>query len=146
MQAMTSRIAIATLALAGVVATPVAAQVAPEVVRDRQEMTELRGDWVIGANVRSMDDESVGTISDLIIDANDGTVTAAVIDVGGFLGFGAKPIAVDWEELQITYDGNEVQLAITREEAEEAPEFEFRERDVPPPPPPPAGTGGGMAN
>ncbi len=78
-------------------------------------------------------------------------MTAAVVSVGGFLGFGAKQIAVDWTELQINHDGHEVILPITVEWAEEAPEFAFRDRTEPPPPPPPpaaappATGGGGIA-
>ncbi len=132
------------IAMAGFVTMAASQALTQEVIRDTQDMSELRGDWVIGATVRAPDDSVVGTITDLLIDEREGTVTAAVIDVGGFLGFGAKPIAVDWNELQIDFDGNEVTLGITPDEADEAPEFAFREREFPPPPAPPAG--GGMPN
>jgi hypothetical protein len=68
-----------------------------------------------------------------------------VVSVGGFLGFGAKQIAVEWDELDIRYDAFEVVLPITVEWAADAPEFGFRDRVAPPPPPgaePPPATGG----
>jgi sporulation protein YlmC with PRC-barrel domain len=64
----------------------------------------VRGDWVLGARVTSLDGESIGSIEDLILDQEDGSVNAAVVSVGGFLGFGGKQIAVDWSELNINYD------------------------------------------
>jgi sporulation protein YlmC with PRC-barrel domain len=106
---------------------PPAADV-PAAVVDRMEPNELRGDWIIGTSVTSPGDETIGTIQDLIVDAETGQVTAAVLGVGGFLGIGAKNIAVDWNQLQIDYDGREITLDMTREQADAAPDFEFRER------------------
>lgn len=119
-----------------------------EAVRNSQDATELRTDWIIGASVTTPEGDSVGSIEGLLLDESDGSVTAAVVSVGGFLGFGAKQIAVDWQELDIQYDGFEVVLPISVEVAEEAPEFAFRDRAEPPPPPgagAPAGGTGGMA-
>lgn len=104
---------------------------------------ELRSDWVLGASVTSTQGETIGSIEDLILDPGDGSINAAVISVGGFLGFGAKNIAVDWEELQITYDGEEITLDLTREQADDAPEYEFRDREGAPAPAPDAPAGGG---
>ena len=118
-----------------------------EVLRNSQDMSELRTDWVIEAPVVTPDGDRVGSIDGLLLDETDGQVTAAVVSVGGFLGFGAKQIAVDWNELDIRYDGFEVVLPITTDRADEAPEFAFRDRAEPPPPGSgaPAGGTGGMA-
>jgi sporulation protein YlmC with PRC-barrel domain len=107
----------------------------PETVMQSQEVKDLLGSWIIGATARSPEGEDIGPIRDLLIDKDTGTITGAVLGVGGFLGIGAKAIAVDWAELQIDYDGNEVTIALTREQAEAAPEFQFREQEAPPPPP-----------
>lgn len=92
-----------------------------------QGSDELRGDWVIGTTVVSPQDETIGQIQDVII-TPDGQITSAVLSVGGFLGLGAKNIAVDWNELQISEDGQQITLNITREEAEQAPEYAFRDQ------------------
>jgi len=132
----------ASMAAAALVTTSLAQE---EVLRQTQDADELRTDWVIGAPVVTPEGDSVGSIEGLLVDETDGSVTAAVVSVGGFLGFGAKQIAVEWDELDIQHDGYEVVLPITVESAEEAPEFAFRDRAEPPPPPgaeaPPA-TGG----
>ena len=99
-----------------------------------QGANELRSEWLLGSDVVSTQGEAIGSIEGLIIDASEGTVNAAVISVGGFLGFGAKNIAVDWDELQIEFDGEEITLDLTREQADEAASYEFRDREGAPPP------------
>lgn len=114
---------------------------ASDVIVESQEGEELRGDWVLGARVYTPDGETIGSIEDLILSSEEGSVNAAVVSVGGFLGFGAKEIAVDWSQLEINYDANEVTLGITRDEAEAAPEYSFRERESAPAPAVGTGTG-----
>lgn len=105
------------------------AQDSGDVIVESQELEEVRGDWVLGARVLTPEGVRIGNIEDLIIDKENGSVNAAVISVGGFLGFGAKDIAVEWSELELNYDANDVRLGITVEEAEEAEEYIFRGRE-----------------
>lgn len=120
---------------------PAFAQEAQEVIVQSQGGSEVRADWVLGGRVTTPDGEMIGSIEDLILDEEDGSVNAAVVSVGGFLGFGAKEIAVDWSELDMNYDANEITLGITREEAEAAPAYNFRDRETAPAPQPQTGTG-----
>lgn len=132
---------LSTLAIAtSLAATPVLAQ---DVLVEEQTSSELRGDWVLGARVTSTQDEAIGSIEDLIISEEDGNIIAAVVSVGGFLGIGAKQIAVDWPELEMNWDANEVRLELSREEAEEADEYQYRNREYEPAPEA-TGTGTGM--
>lgn len=129
--------------------TEATAPEAEAVVRE-QAPNELRVDWITGTQVTSPDGEAIGNINDLILDGETGEMSAAVLSVGGFLGIGAKQIAVDWAELQIDYDANEISLDMTREQADAAPEYVFREQEQPPAPAPEGtgttgtGTSGGM--
>lgn len=120
------------MALAAGLSLSGGALAAEDVLRQDQKAEELRGQWVIGSTVRTPDGEVVGQIEDLIVDQKDGSVTAAILSVGGFLGFGAKNIAVKWNELQIMYDATVVRLDLTRQAAEKAPQFTFREQQRPP--------------
>lgn len=129
---------------APLIAQTAIAQDAEQVIVENQAGSEVRGDWVLGARVYNPEGEFIGSIEDLILDQEDGAVNAAIVSFGGFLGFGAKEIAVDWSELEINYDGNEITLAITREEAEAAPEYSFREQESAPAPMPETGTGTGI--
>jgi len=112
------------------------------VVRE-QAQNELRLDWITGTNVKSPDGETIGDINDVIVDGETGELTAAVLSVGGFLGIGSKQIAVDWSKLKIDYDANEISSDLTREEADAAPEYAFRDQEQPPAPAMDTGTGMG---
>lgn len=141
---MLKKLAMAAIA-APLVIQPAYGQTADDVIVESQARSEVRGDWVLGARVTTPDGEIIGSIEDLILDEEDGSVNAAVVSVGGFLGFGGKEIAVDWSELRMDYDANEVTLGITREQAESAPEYTFRDRVYPPPPLPEPAAGTGVA-
>jgi sporulation protein YlmC with PRC-barrel domain len=126
-------------ALACAVASPVLAQ---DAIRQNQQAEELRADWIVGTTVTTPAGETIGTIDDILLDEEEGVVTAAIVSVGGFLGFGAKQIAVKWDDLQQQYDASEVVLDLSREDAEAAPEFNFRDQELPPPPAAGQGIGG----
>jgi sporulation protein YlmC with PRC-barrel domain len=105
-----------------------------DIIVQEQASSELRGDWVLGSRVTSTEGERIGSIEDLIIEQDDGSIIAAVVSVGGFLGIGAKQIAIDWSELQINWDANEIMLELTREEAEAADDYVYRNREYEPAP------------
>lgn len=94
---------------------------------------QASGQWlgsdIIGTEVVTSTDEQLGSISDLVME-RDGTVIAAVIDVGGFLGIGAKPVAVSFDSLTATptEDGEKIVIALTKEELNTAPEFKSLEQ------------------
>ena len=60
--------------------------------------SDLRGTRVYGAN-----NESIGDISDVLVDRN-GRMIAVIVGVGGFLGIGQKDVAVPFEALEIVGD------------------------------------------
>lgn len=101
-------------------------------VAREQAMNELRIEWITDATVTAPDGTSIGGISDLIVDGETGQMIAAIIGVGGFLGIGAKQIAVPWDQLVVNYDAQEVTSDLTKEEAEAAPEYVFRDREAAP--------------
>ena len=65
--------------------------------------SSFSGDWraskVVGLNVYNDQNESIGSINDLLMDKSGG-VKAAVISVGGFLGVGAHLVAVPYEKVK----------------------------------------------
>jgi sporulation protein YlmC with PRC-barrel domain len=52
-------------------------------------------------NVYDTSDNSVGEISDVLLD-KDGGVTAVIVSVGDFLGLGAKYVSVPFNALRVT--------------------------------------------
>ena len=80
---------------------------------------------VLGRDVRSPADENMGRIVDVIVDRT-GTVRAAVIDFGGFLGVGSRKIVVDWNALhfgRIAENGDAITLELTKAQVTAAPEY-----------------------
>ena len=65
--------------------------------------SSLHGDWrtskVVGLGVYNDDNESIGSINDLLTDRN-GTIKAVVLGVGGFLGMGAHLVAVPYDKIK----------------------------------------------
>ncbi|MEJ6404094.1 PRC-barrel domain-containing protein [Yoonia sp. 2307UL14-13] len=90
------------------------------------EVTELTADDLTGARVYGPNDEDVGEISELLM-TNDGLIDQAVIDVGGLLGIGERPVAVTFDELQImrAADGGDLRVYIdsSQEALEQQPEY-----------------------
>jgi hypothetical protein len=80
---------------------------------------------VLGRDVRSPADEDMGHIVDVIVDRT-GTVRAAVIDFGGFLGVGSRKIVVDWNALHFGRVNNKtdsITLELTKAQVAAAPEY-----------------------
>ena len=55
---------------------------------------------LLGTTVLDAKDESIGEVGDVIVSEN-GDVEAYIVDVGGFLGIGEKPVALDASQLDI---------------------------------------------
>lgn len=80
---------------------------------------------VLGRDVRSPADEDMGHIVDVLVDRT-GTVRAAVIDFGGFLGVGSRKIVVDWNALHfghVNEKGDSITLELTKAQVAAAPEY-----------------------
>jgi hypothetical protein len=84
----------------------------------------MRASKVVGATVHNGERESIGSIDDLIITADE-RVPVAVLSVGGFLGIGAKLVAVPFERLQIDREGNVTLPGATRDSLRDLPEFKY---------------------
>lgn len=96
-----------------------------------QQTTDWRGSKLIGATVYGSDNASIGEVNDLVL-ASDGKVNGVVIGVGGFLGVGAKNVAVPFDKLNVTRKPNsatidKITVAFSKEELKNAPTFAFYE-------------------
>lgn len=67
------------------------------------DSSTLQGDWrtskVVGLNVYNDNNESIGSIDDLLTDKS-GNIKVAVISVGGFLGVGSHLVAVPFDKIK----------------------------------------------
>jgi hypothetical protein len=74
---------------------------APAAEAGQQQPAEggRRSSRIIGSAVHNDRDERIGTVDDLIV-GQDGRISEAVLSVGGFLGLGAKLVAVPYGQLR----------------------------------------------
>lgn len=82
---------------------PAATSPAPGASTSAASPTEFKGNWraskIAGLSVYNDKNESVGSINDLLMDKS-GSVKAAVIGVGGFLGVGEHLVAVPLDKVK----------------------------------------------
>lgn len=91
-----------------------------------QEQTQLTADDLIGTDVRNPQDEKIGKIEDLVLDA-DMKVVGVVVSVGGFLGMGRHDVALTRDQVQFAAAGDKgarvATVSMTKEQLKAAPEF-----------------------
>jgi sporulation protein YlmC with PRC-barrel domain len=91
-----------------------------------QAPDQISANTYIGQSVYNGQNESIGSVNDLIM-KKDGGIVAAVVGVGGFLGIGEKNVAVPMEKVtaaQNTQDGSiKLTTTETAESLKAAPEF-----------------------
>jgi hypothetical protein len=85
----------------------------------------LRASRIIGSNVYNEQNENVGEVEELLLGAQGGP-SMAVISVGGFLGIGAKQVAVPFAELRHNTERDRWVLpGATRDSLKERPAFAY---------------------
>lgn len=85
----------------------------------------VTAEMITGASVHDATDASIAEVSDLVL-SSDGKVTDAVLDVGGFLGIGAKSVAIPMDRLTVAQtEGGAVRLWVdmTKDELKALPDY-----------------------
>lgn len=103
--------------------------VAPTIERDGYNavaVTEVTSEMLVGKEVYGVEDNSVGTIDDLILD-DSGAITNVIIDFGGFLGMGTSQVSVGYDELTILADEGRSDVRVyvdaTKEQVQAQPQY-----------------------
>ena len=92
--------------------------------QDQYLASKFKGTDVIGA-----DDKKIGDVSDILFD-KDGKIEAYVVGVGGFLGIGAKDVALAPSAFQVVpgdkskNESDKLRLSMTKDELKQAANFE----------------------
>lgn len=89
--------------------------------QERQQevnIAELTTEELLGAPVYGSENEWLGEVSELAVD-QDGKINNVIIDVGGFLGIGEKPVALGMDEVQLrVHDNDELRAYVPHTEDE----------------------------
>jgi sporulation protein YlmC with PRC-barrel domain len=79
---------------------------------------------IIGEAVVNRQDEDLGEIHELVIDAKEGRLTYAVLSFGGFMGMGNKLFAMPWSAFEFAKHENKLILNVDKEKLKDAPGFD----------------------
>jgi ribosomal 30S subunit maturation factor RimM len=98
---------------------------------DRDQMQavdaqQVRADDLIGSDVYGANEDNIGNVGDILL-TEDGSFDAIIVDVGGFLGIGAREVALGLDDVQFMRDGQDswhVYTSYTQEQLEAAPEYD----------------------
>lgn len=81
---------------------------------------------LIGRNVKNPQDQTVGEIESVYINA-DGKVDSVIVGVGGFLGMGERLVRVAWKDLRISDNGEKVVINATKDELKGMAPYTYRD-------------------
>ncbi|KTC86287.1 PRC-barrel domain-containing protein [Legionella brunensis] len=84
----------------------------------------VKASEVTGVDVKNMDGENLGTISEVVIDKAFGKVNYLVLDFGGILGFGNKFFALPWHLFKYDKTGDCFLIDLDKERLKNAPGFD----------------------
>ncbi|MBB2754832.1 UNVERIFIED_ORG: sporulation protein YlmC with PRC-barrel domain [Rhizobium aethiopicum] len=91
-----------------------------------QAPDQISANTYIGQSVYNGNNESIGSVNDLIM-KKDGGLVAAIVGVGGFLGIGEKNVAVPMDKITVAQNTQDGSVKLTTSETAEslkaAPEF-----------------------
>lgn len=84
---------------------------------------------IVGNDVYGEGGEKLGSVSDIILDAQSGNATAVILERGGVLGVGAKRVALDYNLLQTRGD-RVVARDLTEDQVKAMPTFQYDDNTV----------------
>jgi sporulation protein YlmC with PRC-barrel domain len=119
-------------------ATPQTTTPAPALTTPAAAGEAVRAADMIGRSVQGSDGKPLGKVKDAVVDAQSGKIQKLVIASGGFLGLGAKNVALDFDRVEVRPEGGIVAKDVTRKDVEAMPRYdvaaETEPLDKPPPP------------
>jgi sporulation protein YlmC with PRC-barrel domain len=87
---------------------------------------DARASKVIGSTVYNEQNETVGSLDDILIARDNKQPVRAVISVGGFLGIGNKLVEVDYNRLRFDQNNKVVLPNATKDDLTKMPGFTYR--------------------
>ena len=85
---------------------------------------QVRASKVVGASVYNEQNQSIGSVDDVLMSDNDHKAGTAIISVGGFLGMGSKLVSVPFDQLKI--ENNKILMpGATKASLEGMPDYHY---------------------
>ncbi|MBI2254673.1 MAG: PRC-barrel domain-containing protein [Proteobacteria bacterium] len=84
----------------------------------------INASQLVGVNIQNADGDILGEVDEIVI-ASDGALQGVVVDVGGFLGIGAHPVLLNWKDVKISGNGDNIKAIVntTKDNLKSLPEY-----------------------
>ena len=85
---------------------------------------QVRVSKVVGTSVYNDQNQSIGSVDDVLMNDNDHKAATVVLSVGGFLGMGSKLVSVPFDQLK--FDNDKIVMpGATKASLEGMPEYHY---------------------
>ena len=95
-----------------------------------QELSQAEATGVLGRMVRDSNGDEVGRVVDVVVEPS-GQPRAIVVDTGGFMGVGARRVAVAWDVTHVPPPGSKdesISIDLSTVQVKAAPEYTDRSK------------------
>ena len=86
---------------------------------------DLRASELVGARVRNPAGDNLGEIEEIVIPSGDQDDMLVIVSVGGVLDVGDKLVALPYDDLRVSLDGDTFYFDRTEEQLKAAPAFTY---------------------
>jgi sporulation protein YlmC with PRC-barrel domain len=73
----------------------------------------IQGDWLKRRAIKDEQGRELGKIEEVWLDPKDGRVKEVVVSVGGFLGIGEKHRILPWQDVQVTWENQDLVVRVS---------------------------------
>ena len=87
---------------------------------------DLRASELVGARVRNAEGDTLGEIEEIVIPSRDQDDMLVIVSVGGLADIGDKLVALPYEDLRVSVDGDTFYFDRTETELKAAPAFTYK--------------------
>ena len=95
---------------------------APALPSSAGGITAERARQLLGTDLVGSDERPAGEVDDFLVDGS-GTIRAAVIEWGGFLGLGERKAVVPLESIRFGGENDKGRLVVSRDQLEQLPRY-----------------------
>lgn len=84
----------------------------------------INASQLVGLNIQDAQGDTIGEVGEVVIDSG-GKLNGVLVDVGGFLGMGTHHVLLNWNDIQLSGQGDDVKAVIntTKENLKALPEY-----------------------